>query len=44
MRRLTKPVELAKRGFEKQSDARALFKATLNHDRPGDRVSDEDNL
>lgn len=37
-------MELATRGFEKQGDAIAFFKAVLNRYRPGERVSDEDAL
>ncbi len=39
-----KPVELATRSFEKQSDATAFFREMLNSYRPGDRVSDEHSL
>lgn len=40
----SKPVDLATRSFEKQSDATAFFKAMLDRYRPGERVSDEDGL
>jgi hypothetical protein len=40
----SKPVDLATRSFEKQSDATDFFRAMLNRYRPGARVSVEDGL
>lgn len=40
----SKPVELATRTFEKQSDATAFFKAMLNRYQPGNRLIEEDSL
>src|SRR5271155_1241951 len=40
----SKPVELATRSFDKQSDATAFFKAMLSRYLPGERVTEADSL
>jgi hypothetical protein len=40
----SKPVELATQTFDKQADAVAFFKSMLNRYRPGERISDDDDL
>ncbi len=40
----SKPIDLATRSFETQSDAKTFFKAILNRYRPGERLTEEDGL